>query len=109
MRTAKVFRNNEFAGILTEINSNEYVFRYDNVYFDNANQPAISLTLPKTKKEYQNKSLFPFFFSLLSEGKNKALQCQLYKIDENDHFGLLLAIGGEESAGAVSVKEITND
>ena len=41
---------------------------------------------------------------MLSEGVNRKLQCRQLQIDENDYFGLLLATGGTETIGAVSVK-----
>ena len=43
---------------------------------------------------------------MLSEGVNRKLQCSQLQIDENDYFGLLLATGGNETIGAVSVKSI---
>jgi len=39
----------------------------------------------------------------LSEGENRKLQCRVLKIDENDHFGLLLKTASEETIGAVRV------
>ena len=60
MRKAAVYLRGEFAGELTEISRNEYIFNYDNDYFENVNKPAISLTLPKSQKEYRSEYLFPF-------------------------------------------------
>ena len=104
MRKAAVYLRGEFAGELTEISRNEYVFNYDNDYFENVNKPAISLTLPKSKKEYRSEYLFPFFFNMLSEGSNRIVQSRMLGIDENDHFGILLATAQHDVAGAVSVK-----
>ena len=100
---ARVYRNNVLAGILTRDN-NEYIFRYDDLYFNNPNLPAISLTLPKTKQEHLCRYLFPFFFNMLSEGINKKLQCRYLKIDEKDHFALLLATAQNDTIGAVTVR-----
>ena len=66
MRRAEVYSNGIMAGILTEADSGEYIFTYDNVYFNDKTKPGISLTLPKTKSEYISKHLFPFFFNMLS-------------------------------------------
>jgi len=101
--SAKVYRNSILAGILTQDN-NGYIFRYDDLYFNNPDLPAISLTLPKNKQEYRSRYLFPFFFNLLSEGVNKKLQCRYLKIDEKDYFALLLATAQNDTIGAVTVK-----
>jgi serine/threonine-protein kinase HipA len=82
------------------------VFRYDDLYYLDSEQPAISLTLPKTQQEYSSETLFPFFFNLLSEGVNRKLQCLLMRIDENDHFGLLAATAQCDTIGAVTVKPL---
>ena len=100
----EIYRNGVLAGLLSEENRNNFVFRYEERYFNDTTKPAISLTLPKSKIEYSSDYLFPFFFNMLSEGVNRKLQCRQLQIDENDYFGLLLATGGTETIGAVSVK-----
>ena len=106
MRKAEIYRNGEFAGILSEKNLNSYKFRYNDNYFADIRKPAISLTLPKTQQEYHSEYLFPCFFNMLSEGANKALQCRLLKIDEEDSFGLLLATAQVDTIGSITIKEI---
>ncbi len=106
MRKAEVYLRGEFAGVLTEISRNEYVFRYDNEYFNNSNKPHISLLLNKTQQEYRSEYLFPFFFNMLSEGSNRLVQSRMLGIDENDHFGILLATAQHNVIGAVTVKPI---
>lgn len=106
MRQAEVYYNKILAGLLTESDSGEYTFRYDDKYFQDSSLPAISLTLPKTKQEYRSATLFAFFFNMLSEGANKAIQCQTLRIDEEDYFGLLLATAHTDTIGAVTVKKI---
>ncbi len=106
MRQAEVYYNKILAGLLTENDNGEYIFRYDDKYFPDSSLPAISLTLPKTKQEYRSETLFSFFFNMLSEGANKAIQCQTLRIDEEDYFGLLLAIAHTDTIGAVTVKKI---
>ncbi|MDI1353625.1 MAG: HipA N-terminal domain-containing protein [bacterium] len=103
MKKAIVYNNDEVAGTL-EKNSGGYVFQYTDAYFTNTTKKSISITLSKTKQEHRSKILFPFFFNMLSEGVNKQLQCRHLKIDENDYFSLLLAIGNRETIGAVYVK-----
>ena len=106
MRQAEVYYNKILAGLLTESDNGEYTFRYDDKYFQDSSLPAISLTLPKTKQEYRWETLFSFFFNMLSEGANKAIQCQTLPIDEEDYFGLLLATAHTDTIGAVTVKKI---
>jgi HipA-like protein len=106
MRQAKIFRNKQLLGILTEENQQSYVFRYEDSWFQDTTKPAISLTLPKRQQEYRSNYLFPFFFNMLSEGVNKQLQCRQLQIDENDSFGLLVATAQFDTIGAITVKNI---
>ncbi|HUX57911.1 MAG TPA: HipA N-terminal domain-containing protein [Bacteroidales bacterium] len=109
MRKAIIYRNGILAGELMEESRTSYIFQYSGEYYSNINLPAISLTMPKTQKTYRSDTLFPFFFNMLSEGVNKKLQCQLLRVDENDHFGLLLAIAGNDTIGPITVKQSEND
>ena len=52
MRQGAVYMNGKLA-ILTEISPTEYVFKYDDTYYADDMQPAVSLTLPKTQQEYR--------------------------------------------------------
>lgn len=106
MRAMEIYRNGTLAGMLTEENRRHFVFRYDDNYFNDTNKPAISLTLPKTQKEYSSEFLFPFFFNMLSEGVNRKLQSTQLRIDEEDNFGLLMATAQYDTIGAVTVKPI---
>jgi serine/threonine-protein kinase HipA len=94
------------AGLLIEEKRKQYIFRYDEKYFLDDNNPAISLTLPKSQKEYRSEFLFPFFFNMLSEGVNRKLQSKQLRIDEEDHFGLLAATAQYDTIGAITVKPI---
>ena len=107
MRKSNVYFNEILAGELVEISGNEYVYRYTDDYYFDANKPAISLTLPKTQQEYRSAYLFPFFFNMLSEGSNRITQSRLLRIDENDHFGILLATAQNDVTGAITVKPAT--
>lgn len=106
MRITGVYRNEEFAGTLTEENRNSYIFEYDENYYSDSSKPAVSLTLPKTNRIYKSTYLFPFFYNMISEGANKKLQCIRLKIDENDNFGLLLAVAQYDTIGAITIKPI---
>lgn len=102
----EIYRNGTLAGTLTEENRQHFVFRYDDNYLNDSTHPAISLTLPKTQKEYSSEFLFPFFFNMLSEGVNRKLQSTQLRIDEEDNFGLLMATAQYDTIGAVTVKPI---
>ncbi|MFO7668384.1 MAG: HipA N-terminal domain-containing protein [Bacteroidales bacterium] len=106
MRHAEVYWNRILAGILSEIDDNGYEFKYDSEYFKDSSQPAICLTIPKTKLTHTSKYLFPFFYNMLSEGTNRVLQLKQLKIDEKDSFGLLLATAQYDTIGAITVKQI---
>jgi len=104
LRKAQIYRNGNLAGLLIEEDQKGFTFVYDDQYFIENDKPSISLTLPKTNKEFHSQFLFPFFFNMLSEGVNRRLQSRQLKIDENDHFGLLLATAQYDTIGAISVK-----
>lgn len=106
MRSAKVYMKGIEVGTLTENDNGSYSFEYESEYFANTLMPEVSLTLPKTEIKFTSDYLFPFFFSLLSEGANKEAQCRLLKIDEKDYFGLLLATTSHDTIGAVTLKPI---
>lgn len=106
MRKAEIYRNGIFAGILLEENRSSYVFAYDDAYFFNQHLPAISLSLPKNKKEHRSNYLFPFFSNMIAEGANLAIQESYLKIDSDDVLSLLGATAGSDTIGAITVKLI---
>jgi len=103
-RSAEVFVNDVLAGYLIKT-SEGFKFIYEDSYLNDSSKPSISLTLPKNQKEYNSKTLFSFFFGLLSEGDLKAIQCRNLGIDENDHFSRLVKTG-YNTIGAVKIKEV---
>jgi serine/threonine-protein kinase HipA len=107
MRQANVYCHGVLAGVLSKDDAGKYEFSYSPSYLIDPALPAISLTLPKRAQAYESPVLFPFFFGLLAEGENKAIQCRLLRIDENDHFRRLLKTCDMETIGGVTVKEIT--
>jgi len=106
MTKAEIYNNGVLAGYLEKRGSEEYLFTYENNYWLDTSLPSISLTLPKTQQTWQSSALFPFFAGLLAEGINKDIQCRLLKIDERDDFTRLLKTAGEDTIGAITVKEI---
>jgi serine/threonine-protein kinase HipA len=108
MRKAKVLFRNEEAGILTQHDDASFSFRYHDDWITNSSKPGISLTLPKTEKEFHSKYLFPFFYNMLTEGTNKQVACKLNRIDQDDPFGLLMTTAKNDSIGAVRIIKIEN-
>lgn len=106
MTKGAVYYNNILAGVLEKKAANDYRFTYAESYMLNPLLPAISLTLPKTQAEHQSQTLFSFFAGLLSEGINKDIQCRMLKIDEDDDFTRLLKTAGDDTIGAITVREI---
>ncbi|BFK46669.1 HipA N-terminal domain-containing protein [Alistipes sp. i18-0019-D1] len=106
MRQAEIYSNGILAGVLTETDQGQYRFRYDDAFLGDERQTAISLSFPKSGREFVSDTLFPFFYNMLAEGANKAYQCRTLKIDENDAFGLLLATAHTDTIGAITVKKI---
>ncbi len=99
MRQAIVYVHGNRAGILTEMNANEYYFEYD----ENYQGEAVSLTMPVNHRKYGYKSFPPFFEGLLPEGIMLEGLLRIAKIDKTDYFSQLLATGND-LVGAVTVK-----
>ncbi len=106
MRSAAIYRNGVKAGVLTEQNDRSYSFLYDDAYVQDPATKPISLTLPKSRRQYTHPTLFPFFSNMLSEGANRKLQSRALKIDEEDEFGLLMATASVDAIGAITIKPI---
>lgn len=107
MAKAAVYNNGILAGYLEKRGLDDYIFTYAKSYIADPTLPSISLTLPRSKAEHQSSVLFSFFAGLLAEGINKDIQCRLLKIDEENDFARLLKTAGDDTIGAITVKEIT--
>ena len=105
MRQLEIYTNDVFAGLLTETDARKYSFVYDDDYMASA-MPSVSLTLPKTQKEFHSDYLFPYFANILPEGANKNFVCRHYHIDDADSMGLLMAFSGKDFIGAIGVKTV---
>lgn len=102
-RKAIVYYNDKVAGYLSKVNG-KYIFRYDENYLLEK-YPPICISFPKRTQPFESEKLFAFFYGLLAEGDNKEIQCKMLKIDENDHFTRLIKTAGENTIGAVTVRE----
>ena len=103
MRRAKVFVKGVEAGILTElIRGTDYLFEY----FDGYDGLEVSRTMPINVKVYMFDKFPPFFDGLLPEGAQLEGLLKIKKIDKNDFFSQLIAVG-EDMVGVATVKEVT--
>ncbi|QVL34350.1 HipA N-terminal domain-containing protein [Telmatocola sphagniphila] len=107
MQQAHVYSRGILAGVLSK-DSTGYHFQYLSDYLaqDSREYPPISLNFPKQKSAFKSNFLFPFFYGLLAEGEEKALQCRSLRIDDKDHFARLLKTCEAETTSGVTVKEI---
>lgn len=105
MRKAEVYIHGKKAGMLTEAEDNrEYLFEYDSGY----SGPAISVTMPVSAGEFRFDRFPPFFEGLLPEGANLDMLLRTHKLDRNDLFGILMAVGND-TVGAVTVEEVQDE
>jgi serine/threonine-protein kinase HipA len=102
MRKARIFVQGMEAGILSEIKQGvEYLFEYSDGY----KGLEVSRTMLTNVKVYKFNEFPPFFDGLLPEGIQLEGLLKINKIDKNDLFSQLIAVG-EELVGVVTVKEI---
>ena len=101
MRKAKVLVNNQEAGILTEL---EFRKKYRFEYHVDYHGIPVSLTI-LPGKGYDFEGFPPFFDGLLPEGYQLEGLLKFGKIDRNDLFSQLMAVG-EDMVGNVTVKEV---
>jgi serine/threonine-protein kinase HipA len=103
MRSAKILVSGLEAGILSELDfGKKYRFEYLNGY----SGTPVSLTMPLSHQVYEFDSFPPFFDGLLPEGYQLEGLLKFGKIDRNDLFSQLVAVGND-LVGNVTVKEIT--
>jgi len=101
MREARVYVHGVPAGSLQELQQGtKYIFRYD----DNYVGPPASLTLPVDRREFLFNDFPPFFEGLLPEGVMLDGLLRQRKIDADDLFSQLVAVG-RDTVGAVTVLE----
>lgn len=99
--------NGQTCGTLAKITfdngENAFMFHYDFDYLLQEKSFPVSLSLPKSSKPYYSNELFGFFDNMVAEGWLKKEQSKLQRINEDDHF-LLLLNNGQDLPGAVTVE-----
>jgi serine/threonine-protein kinase HipA len=99
MRKADVFMHGIHAGLLEETTPRS-TFRF--TYGPEYDGPPVSLSLPVRPEPYVFDTFPPFLEGLLPEGYNLEALLRALKIDRQDLFSQLLAVGGD-MVGAVTV------
>ncbi len=105
MRQGIVKYNNILAGLLTEEDTGEYLFVYDERFVQTYPNHFITFQMPVTIRPFRSKRLFPFFDGLIPEGWLLNIAAESWKINKNDRMGLLLACC-QNAIGAVSVHPV---
>lgn len=101
MRKADVFMHDIHAGVLEEITPRTaFRFTYDPAY----DGPPVSLTAPVRPEPYEYEEFPSFLEGLLPEGYNLEALLRALKIDRQDLFSQLMAVG-MDMVGAVTVQE----
>ncbi len=91
-RRAVVCVDGERAGILEETTRGKrYRFSYDEKYTGS----PVSLTMPVRSEQYEYRAFPPFFDGLLPEGVQLEALLRSRKIDKEDVFAQLLAVGSD--------------
>ena len=99
MKNAEVWVHGTKAGVLREIaKGHEYQFTYAPGY----DGPPVSLTMPVAEGNFKFDCFPAFFDGLLPEGGQLQALLRRGKLDSNDLFAQLIAVGAD-LVGAVSV------
>ena len=101
MRKAAVMVNGIEAGIFFETEFNK---KYEFDYAKDYSGSPVSLTMPIEKNKFLFDIFPPFFDGLLPEGIQLEALLRQKKLDRNDYFGQLIAVG-RDMVGAVTVEE----
>ena len=107
MRSAKIFKNDIFCGILTE-DEEGYHFVYDEAYLVTPDAKPLSPTMPLTGEPYENVMMLPVFDGLIPEGWLLDIATTSWKINRADRMSLLLACC-RECIGDISVRRMEDE
>lgn len=101
MRKAAIYQQGILAGVLEELDQNQYRFSYAPGY---RGEP-ISLALPVREAPYDFAKFPPVFEGLLPEGLPLEALLRQSKIDRMDLFKQLVTVG-EDVVGSLTIKEV---
>ncbi len=101
-RIAEVYVHEVPAGFLREHEGGEGKEEYSFSYLPGYSGPPVSLTMPIRSEPYLFRGFPPFFDGLLPEGVQLESLLRRKKIDKNDYFSQLVAVGAD-MVGSVTV------
>jgi serine/threonine-protein kinase HipA len=91
MKLARIYQQNQLAGFLEARDDGSYRFTYDAAF----NGEPVSLTMPTSQRVWEFPRFPAPFEGLLPEGVQLDALLRLRKLDSNDLFGQLLAVGND--------------
>ncbi len=100
-RRAMIRQHGVRAGRLQELGQGGWRFSYVAGY----GGPPVSLVLPVRGEPYEFPGFPPFLEGLLPEGPQLEAILRKHKIDRNDCFGQLMAVGGD-LVGSLTAEEL---
>ena len=89
MKLAHIYQQSQLAGLLEARDDGTYRFTYDPVFHGE----PVSLTMPTSQRVWESPRFPAPFEGLLPEGVQLDALLRLRKLDRNDLFGQLLAVG----------------
>lgn len=99
MKSAHVYQAGVYAGVFESLDAGGFRFTYDAGY---SGEP-VSLTMPLKHRVWEFSVFPPAFEGLLPEGYQLEALLRRRKLDRNDLFGQLLAVG-EDVVGSLQIR-----
>ncbi len=100
-RILRVNFDRELVGRLTQDDSGQMSFQYDEVWREKPDAMALSRSLPLRAEPFSQKECRGFFGGTLPEEGNRKVIARILGISDKNDFAMLEQIGGE-CAGAIS-------
>ena len=100
MKSAHIFQQNQLAGLLEAHEGGIYRFIYEPGYHGE----PVSLTMPVAQPVWEFSHFPPPLEGLLPEGMQLEALLRLRKLDRNDLFGQLLAVG-RDVVGSLRIEQ----
>lgn len=89
MKLARIYQQDQLAGLLEALDDGSYRFTYDTAFHGE----PVSLTMPTRQRVWEFPNFPAPFEGLLPEGVQLDALLRIRKLDRNDLFGQLLAVG----------------
>lgn len=99
MKSAQIFQKKQLAGVLEVREGDSYRFTYEPGYHGE----PVSLTMPTSQRVWDFTSFPAPFEGLLPEGVQLDALLRIRKLDAQDLFGQLLAVG-DDVVGSLKIK-----